>query len=110
VVGGAGSLEVSPGRRLFDEPDFPSQWKEGTLRTAEFLDSLRSEPGLDWTFVSPAAMLSPGARTGFYRIGGDQLLKDERGESRISVEDLAVALLDEAEKGAHQRVRISVAY
>lgn len=110
VVGGAGSLEVAPGRRLVDEPDFPAQWKDGALRTAEFLDSLRSEPDLDWTFVSPAAMLSPGARTGRYRVGGDQLLTDERGESRISVEDFAVALLDEAENGTHHRARISVAY
>jgi uncharacterized protein len=76
-----------------------------TVRTAEFRNLLRSERGLDWTFVSPAAMLLPGARTGRYRVGGDQLLKDERGESRISVEDLAVTLLDEAEKGAHHRAR-----
>ena len=110
VVGGAGSLEVAPGRRLVDEPDFPAQWKDGALRTAEFLDALRSDPDLDWTFVSPAAMLSPGARTGRYRVGGEQLLTDERGESRISVEDLAVVLLDEAENGTHHRARISVAY
>lgn len=110
VVGGAGSLEVAPGRRLVDEPDFPAQWKDGALRTAGFLDALRSEPDLDWTFVSPAAMLSPGERTEQYRVGGDQLLTDKHGESRISVEDLAVAVLDEAENGTHHRTRMSVAY
>lgn len=110
VVGGAGSLEVAPGRRLVDEPDFPAAWKDGALKTAEFLTLLRSEPGISWTFVSPAAKLSPGARTGRYRVGGDQLLTDEHGESRISVEDFAVAMLDEAENGTHHRARISVAY
>ena len=110
VVGGAGSLEVAPGRCLIDEPDFPAQWKDGALKTAEFLGLLRNEPDLDWIFVSPAAMLSPGVRTGHYRVGGDQLLTDERGESRISVEDFAVALLDEAENCTHHRARISVAY
>ncbi len=110
VVGGAGSLEVASGRRLVDEPTFPEQWKAGALKTAEFLEVLRRDPELDWTFISPAAMLSPGERTGQYRVGGDHLLTDERGESRISVEDYAVALVDEAEKGTNRRTRISVAY
>lgn len=110
VVGGAGSLEVAPGRRLVDQPDFPAAWKDGALKTAAFLDALRAEPELDWTFVSPAARLSPGERTGTYRVGGDQLMTDESGESRISVEDYAVAMLDEIERPCHRRTRFSVAY
>ncbi len=110
VVGGAGSLEVAPGKRLVDQPDFPAQWKDGALRTADFLDQLRNEAELDWAFVSPAAMLAPGERTGHYRVGGDQLLTDSDGESRISLEDYAVAMLDEAERPQYHRKRFSVAY
>lgn len=110
VVGGAGSLEVAPGRRLLDQPDFPAPWKEGAVRTAAFLEALRAEPAIDWTFVSPAAELVPGERTGRYRLGGDSLLTDEKGESRISLEDYAVALLDEVERPRHRRRRFSVAY
>jgi len=110
VVGGAGSLEVAPGKRLVDQPDFPAQWKDGALRTADFLDQLRGETELDWAFVSPAAMLAPGERTGHYRVGGDQFMTDSDGESRISLEDYAVAMLDEAERPQHHRKRFSVAY
>ncbi len=110
VVGGAGSLEVAPGKRLVDQPDFPAQWKDGALRTADFLDQLRGETELDWAFVSPAAMLAPGERTGHYRVGGDQFMTDNDGESRISLEDYAVAMLDEAERPQHHCKRFSVAY
>ena len=110
VVGGAGTLEVAPGQRLIDQPDFPSEWKAGALKTAAFLDQLRAEQDVDWTFVSPAAHLAPGERTGHYRTGGDQLMTDDGGESRISLEDYAVAMLDEAERPAHHRARFSVAY
>ena len=110
VVGGAGTLEVAPGRRLIDEPDFPAAWKHGALRTAAFLDLLRAETELDWVFLSPAAMLSPGERTGTYRIGSDQLLTGSNGQSRISTEDYAVAMLDEAETPRHARQRFCVAY
>ena len=110
VVGGAGTLEVAPGQRLVDEPDFPAEWKAGALRTAAFLDQLRAETDLDWAFVSPAAHLAPGERTSRYRIGGDELMTDHEGESRISLQDYAVAMLDEAERPAHHRTRFSVAY
>ena len=110
AVGGAGTLEIAPGQRLIDQPDFPAEWKSGALRTAAFLDQLRAEQELDWTFVSPAAHLAPGERTGHYRIGGDQLVTDHDGESRISLQDYAVAMLDEAERPAHHRARFSVAY
>ena len=110
VVGGAGSLEVAPGKRLVDQPDFPAEWKEGSLKTAAVLDELRGETELDWTFVCPAAMLAPGERTGRYRVGGDQLLTGADGQSRISIQDYAVAMLDEVETPKHSRARFSVAY
>ena len=110
VVGGAGSLEVAPGQRLVDQPGFPAEWKGGALATAKVLDLLRGESELDWVFVCPAAMLFPGERTGRYRIGGDQLLTDASGESRISLQDYAAAMLDEVEQRRHRRARFSVAY
>jgi putative NADH-flavin reductase len=110
VVRGAGSLEVAPGRRLIDQPDFPSEWKEGASKTAAFLDLLKAESELNWTFLSPAANLVPGERTGNYRSGGDTLITDESGDSRISVQDLAVAMLDEVEQPMHARKRFTVAY
>jgi len=110
VVGGAGSLEVAPGERVVDQPGFPEEWKAGALKTAAVLDELRGEAALDWVFVSPAAMLAPGERTGKYRVGGDQLMTDGDGQSRISLEDYAAAMLDEAERPQHHRARFSVAY
>ena len=110
VVGGAGTLEIASGERVIDQPSFPAEWKAGALRTAAFLDQLRAETALDWVFVSPAAHLEPGERTGRYRVGGDQLMTDAAGESRISLQDYAVAMLDEAERPAHHRARMSVAY
>ena len=110
AVGGAGTLEVAPGQRLVDQPDFPAEWKEGSLKTAAFLDLLRGETELDWTFVCPAAMLAPGERIGKYRFGGDQLMTGPDGESRISIPDYALALLDEVKNPQHPRQRVSVAY
>ena len=110
AVGGAGSLEVAPGRQLVDEPDFPDAWKPGALATREFLYSLREEPLLDWTFLCPARVIQPGERTGKFRLGDDQLLLDAAGGSLISVEDYAVAMIDELESPGHRRRRFTVAY
>lgn len=110
VVGGAGSLLLPSGERLIDEPDFPSEWRSGALLTSAFLDQLKEEAELDWVFLSPAAMLAPGPRTGTYRKGKDHLLTDDHGESRISLADFAVAMLDEAEWPVHHRERFTVAY
>lgn len=96
VVGGAGSLEVRHGVALFTTPEFPAAYKEEAVRGAEFLEVLRSEQDLDWTYLSPSAMFFSGERTGIFRLGKDQLLSDENG-SRISFEDYAVALVDEIE-------------
>ncbi|WEF33347.1 NAD(P)-dependent oxidoreductase [Pseudoduganella chitinolytica] len=110
VVGGAGSLEVAPGVQLVDTPAFPAQWKGTAEGARQALNLLRAEPALDWTMLSPAAHLEPGTRTGQFRLGADQLLVDAAGESRISLEDYAVALVDELERPAHRRARFCVAY
>lgn len=109
-VGGAGSLEVKPGIQSVDLPEFPKEWKQGALATREALNLLRQEPELDWSFLSPSADLSPGQRTGKFRLGKDELLKDANGQSRISTQDYAMAMLDEVEKPAHVRQRFTVGY
>ncbi|BCL74840.1 hypothetical protein JHS3_05760 [Jeongeupia sp. HS-3] len=110
VVGGAGSLEVAPGVQLVDTPAFPEQWKASALGAREALNLLRGETALDWTMLSPSALLEPGERTASFRLGGDQLLADADGNSRISVEDYAVAMIDELETPKHSRARFTVGY
>ena len=109
VVGGAGSLEVAPGVKLIDTPQFPAIYKTEAAAGSAFLDLLRKEAKLDWTFLSPSAMFVPGERTGKFRLGGNQLLSNEKGSS-ISFEDYAMALVDEIEKPAHSRQRFTVGY
>ncbi|NSX91116.1 NAD(P)-dependent oxidoreductase [Agrobacterium tumefaciens] len=109
VVGGAGSLEIAPGQRVVDLPDFPAAYKAEATRGAEFLDLLKQEKQLDWTFLSPSAEFVPGERTGKFRIGKDSLLSNDEG-SRISFEDYAIALVDEIEKPQHSRQRFTVGY
>jgi putative NADH-flavin reductase len=109
VVGGAGSLEIAPGQRVVDLPDFPAAYKAEATKGAEFLDRLKGEKQLDWTFLSPSAEFVPGERTGKFRIGKDSLLSNEAG-SRISFEDYAIALVDEIEKPQHSRQRFTVGY
>lgn len=110
VVGGAGSLEVAPGVQLIDTPDFPAEYRATAEGARQALALLREEKALNWTLLSPAAMLEPGVRTGRYRAGKDRLLTDASGSSRISTADLAVAMLDEIEKPSHPRERFTVAY
>jgi putative NADH-flavin reductase len=110
VVGGAGSLDVAPGVQLIDTPDFPEGSKGEALAGREFLNILRGQRELDWTFLSPSAVLAPGERTGKFRLGTDQLLVDEKGESKISIEDYAVAMVDELESPRHSRRRFTVGY
>lgn len=110
VVGGAGSLEVAPGVQLVDTPDFPAEYKAGALGARAALNDLRSEQEVEWTFLSPSAVLEPGERTGKFRLGGDQLLADADGQSKISVEDYAVALLNELKNPQHIRQRFTVGY
>jgi uncharacterized protein len=108
-VGGAGSLEVAPGVKLFDTAEFPVAWRPSAKALGAALDVYRTSD-LDWTFISPAGVIAPGERTGKFRTGGDQLLTDANGESRISVDDYAIALVDELEQPKNIRRRMTVAY
>jgi putative NADH-flavin reductase len=110
VVGGAGSLEVAPGVRLVTTPGFPVVYKAEAEKGAAFLDLLRAEKELNWTFLSPSAMFVAGERTGKFRLGTDQLLTAADGKSSISFEDFAVALADEIERPGHIRQRFTVGY
>jgi putative NADH-flavin reductase len=111
VVGGAGSLEVAPGVQLIDTPGFPDLYKAEALAGRDALETYRAEAGdLDWTYISPAAEIQAGERTGRYRTGGDQLLVDEKGNSSISYEDYAAALVDELEQGRYRGRRMTAAY
>jgi uncharacterized protein len=111
VVGGAGSLSVGPSTRLIDSPEFPAEYKPEAQEHVDALHVYRSEgQGVDWTFVSPPAMIQPGPRTGKYQVGQDNLLTAKDGQSHISAEDYAVALVDELEKGANKGRRMTVAW
>ena len=110
VVGGAASLEVAPGVLLVTTPGFPAQYKAEAEKGAAFLDLLRLQKDLNWTFLSPSALFIEGERTGKFRLGTDQLLTDTSGKSWISFEDFAVALADEIERPAHPRARFTVGY
>jgi putative NADH-flavin reductase len=109
-VGGAGGLEVRPGVRVVDNPDFPAAVRPGSLATINALEQLTREPDLDWSYLAPSANMTPGHRTGHFRLGGDQLLTDANGQSHISVQDFAVAMIDELERPAHIRRRFTVGY
>lgn len=109
VVGGAASLEVAPGVKLIDTPQFPAAYKAEAAKGGEFLDLLRKDKDLDWTFLSPSAAIGPGERTGKFRLGKDQLLTTDKGSS-ISWEDYAIAAVDELERPAHIRERFTVGY
>ena len=110
VVGGAGSLYVAPGLQLIDTPDFPAEYKEGAEGARQALNLLKAETALAWSFISPPALLQPGARSGQFRIGGDQLLMNGDAPAQISVADLAVAIIDELERPHHLRQRFTVGY
>ena len=110
MVGGAGSLEVAPGKMLKDTLTLPDAVRAILDEAAENLKRLRGESALDWTFFSPAAEIGPGERTGKFRLGGDQLVSDAAGKSRISYDDYAIALVDELEHPRHVRQRFTIAY
>ncbi|WP_378742334.1 NAD(P)-dependent oxidoreductase [Nocardia brasiliensis] len=110
VVGGASTLIVpgSDGTTLHETSDFPAELRPIAQACADQLALCRAETVADWTYLSPPAELVPGERTGTYRSGTDELLTRPDGESTISMEDFAVALLDEAERPAHRRSRFTV--
>jgi len=113
AVGGAASLKTASGQEYLDSPEFPADYapfKAGIRGTRELYYLLQKEPHLDWVFLSPSVRLIPGTRTGHYRIGKDHVLYDAQGVSAISLEDYAVALLDELKQPQHHRERFTVGY
>jgi len=107
VVGGAGSLNLPDGRPLAET--LPDAYRPEALAMRGVLNSLKASD-IDWTFFSPAAMISPGTKTGVYRLGTTTLLSNDKGESRISAEDYADALVNELEQPAHRRGQMTIAY
>lgn len=110
-VGGAGSLETAPGVRVIDDPNFPEAWKASANSQIEALKAFRaSAANVDWTYISPAAEIAPGERKASFRVGGEQLLVDADGHSRISTADFAIGVLDRIEKGDAVKKRVTFAY
>jgi hypothetical protein len=111
AVGGAGSLQAAPGKDLLDTPGFPKAWLPVAKAHRDALNVFRKGgDGVAWTVVSPSAFIEPGERTGSFRLGTEELLKDKKGESRISMEDYAVAFVDEIERGDNVGRRMTVGY
>jgi putative NADH-flavin reductase len=110
IIGGAGSLEVASGLQLVDTPNFPQEYKTTSLAHRDALKLYKNDNELEWTYVSPAAEIAPGERTGRFRTGTNKLLKDEQGKSFISMEDFAIAIVDEIENPMHIREQMTVAY
>jgi uncharacterized protein len=109
MVGGAGNLEVATGVPIVDTPKFPPEWKSHGLAHKEALAVLK-ESDLDWTSLSPAALIQPGERTGKFRLTGNAFVPDQDGQSHISAEDYAVAVVDELEHPRHVRQLLGIAY
>jgi len=113
VIGGAGSLEVAPGLQLIDTPQFPAEYKQGALGARDYLNVLKKEEQLDWTFFSPAIEMHHGittGRTGKYRLGTDQPVFNAENRSILSVEDLAIVVIDELENKKFIKKRFTAAY
>jgi uncharacterized protein len=110
LVGGAGSLRTPDGSYVVDSPRFPEEFKKEATTYRDLLEQLKTDAVTNWTLVSPSAFFAPGERTGKFRVGKDQLLTDASGQSAISMEDFAIAVLDEAEKPAHARQQFTVGY
>jgi putative NADH-flavin reductase len=110
VVGGAGSLLLPDGTRVIDSQGFPAEYKAEAGAGAEFLENLRQEKQLDWTFLSPSAEFIEGERTGKFRIGKDDLLVSSAGRSWITFADYAIAMLDEVEAPKHSQQRFTAGY
>lgn len=111
IVGGAGSLYVAPGKTLIDSDGIPENIFPGVKALADvYINILKPETALDWVFFSPAATLENGKRTANYRLGLDDMILGDDGESRISVQDYAKAMIDELENPTHHRQRFTIGY
>ncbi|RDZ65691.1 epimerase [Haloferax sp. Atlit-12N] len=109
-TGGAGILNVGPDTRLIDSPEFPDEWKPVASAAIEAYGLLEDADDLQWTYVAPAALIEPGERTGEFRTALGELVADEDGESRISMEDFAIAFADELEHGDAVHEQLAVGY
>lgn len=109
MVGGAGQLEVTPGVTLIKSGHLPAQWIPIATSHEKALGALRASD-INWTYLSPAAFFEPGERTGKFRLGAKELVSNAKGESRISMEDYAIAMVDEIEKPRHERASFSVGW
>lgn len=109
VIGGGGSLFIN-GKQIVDGPHFPPQFKAGATAARDYLNLLKEEKELDWTFYSPALDMFPGERTGNYRLGTESPVFNDKGESELSVQDTAVAVIDEIENHKFSRKRFTAGY
>lgn len=109
-TGGAGGLEVGPGMKLIDTEDFPEEWKPVGQAAIDAFEILRDADDLDWTYLAPAALIEPGERTGEYRVAEQELVTDEEGDSYITMEDFAVAFVDELEEEDAIHTYLGVGY
>ncbi|MEJ5962151.1 NAD(P)-dependent oxidoreductase [Pedobacter immunditicola] len=112
VIGGAGSLEIE-GKQLVDGPEFPADYKPGATAARDYLNIIKQEKDLQWSFISPAIEMHPGittGRTGKYRLGTDSPVFNEEGQSILSAQDLAVVIVDELENNKHPQQRFTAAY
>ncbi|MEE6210047.1 NAD(P)H-binding protein [Salarchaeum sp. III] len=109
-TGGAGGLHVAPDTLLVDTEEFPDDWGDLARSAIDALERLRDADDIAWTYVAPAAMIEPGERTGEYRTNVDELVADDEGESYITMEDFAVAFVDELETGEHVHENVGVGY
>lgn len=111
MVGGVSSLEIEPGGpKVIDTIQAPPAWKALYTEGIRTLKLLRDVGDIDWTFFSPPMVIEPGARTGKFRLGKDQVIKDAAGNSKISFEDYAIAMVDELEQGNNIKGRFTIGY
>jgi uncharacterized protein len=110
MVGGAASLQTEDGRKVIDTIQLPDAWKAPVMEGIRTLSLLREVDDVDWTFFSPAVQIGPGERTGKFRLGKEQVVKDKDGVSKISYDDYAIAMVDELERGEHVKGRFTIGY
>ncbi|MGV3591714.1 MAG: NAD(P)-dependent oxidoreductase [Gammaproteobacteria bacterium] len=110
MVGGAASLQTEDGRKIIDTIQLPDAWKAPVMEGIRTLGLLRDVNDVDWTFFSPAVQIGPGERTGNFRLGKEQVVKDAEGNSKISYDDYAIAMVDELERGQHVKGRFTIGY
>lgn len=110
VVGGAGGLNLKPGLTLHDSGYLPAEYLPISASHIATYKNLLKTDSIDWTYFAPAGFFVPGERTGKFRLGKDELIADEQGNSKISFEDYAIATVDEIENPKHRGQRFSIGY